>query len=68
MVDEIHLLNSSLDSFLLSEDILEVQFLLLRPKDGDVLQNQFFLPFLYKIGIGLTDGFLLFEISLASLF
>ncbi|MBP1700555.1 MAG: hypothetical protein H6Q41_5743, partial [Deltaproteobacteria bacterium] len=32
MVDEIHLLNSSLDPFLLSKDILEVQFLLLRPE------------------------------------
>ena len=68
MVDEIHLLNSSLDPFLLSEDILEVQFLFLRPEDGDVLQNQFFLSFLYEICIGLTHFSLPFEIPPQPLF
>ena len=57
MVDEIHLLNSSLDPFLFSKDVLEVQFLFLRPEDGDVLQNQFFLSFIYEICIGLTHFF-----------
>ena len=63
MVDEIHLLNSSLDPFLLSKDILEVQFLLFRTEDGDVLQNQFLLSFLYEIRISLTHFFLLFQVS-----
>ena len=61
MVDEIHLLNSSFNPFLLSKDILEVHFLVLRTKDRDVLQNQFLLSFLYKIRIGLTHFFLRFQ-------
>jgi hypothetical protein len=39
MIDKVHLFDMSSNPFLLSKDILEVQFALLRPEDGDVLQN-----------------------------
>ena len=62
VIDEVHLFNSGLNPFLLSKDILEVQSLLFRPEDRDVLQNQFFLSFFYEISIGLTHFFLLIQI------
>ena len=44
VIDEVHLFNSSLNSFLLSKDILEVQFLLLWPEDGDVPKTNSSFP------------------------
>jgi len=59
VINQVHLSNSSFDSFLFSKDILKVELVLFWPKDGDVLQNQFLLSFFYQVCICLTHEYLL---------
>jgi hypothetical protein len=55
---EVHLFDSGFNPFLLSKHIFEEELVTLRPKEGDIFQDEFLFAFCNEVGIGFAHFFL----------
>jgi hypothetical protein len=58
VIDEVELFDPGPDSFLFSKDVLKIEFVTFRPKDHEVLEDQFLFTFLDQIRIRFTHRIL----------